>query len=75
LPKAARDFLRGFARHVSIARGSVAEVETQLEIAIELGYLQRADVGGLLNECDELSRMLRNMFRLSRTDRLAEGAD
>src|SRR5690349_3758880 len=39
----AREHLREYSHHVSIARGSLAEVETHLEIAIRLGYLQRED--------------------------------
>ena len=71
----ARFSTREFARHVSIARGSVAEVETQVEIAIELGYLQRSAVENLMQECDELSRMLRTMYQnLSRNSRIAESA-
>ncbi len=34
-----RDHTREYLRHISIARGSLAEVETQCEIAFRLGYI------------------------------------
>ena len=34
-----RDHIREYVHHVAIARGSLAEVETQLEIAARLGYV------------------------------------
>jgi hypothetical protein len=30
---------RDYLRHISIARGSLAEIDTQLEIALRLGYI------------------------------------
>lgn len=40
------------------ARGSLAELETQLEIAKALGYLSPAAASTLLSEADQLGRML-----------------
>ena len=37
---AARDGSREFARFLSIARGSLSELDTQYQIAIRLGYAQ-----------------------------------
>lgn len=39
---AARESRREFAQFVNIARGSLSEIETQLLIAVELGYIDRA---------------------------------
>ena len=47
-----------FIRHLSIAKGSLAEVETQLEIARRLGYVP----GGAGIGTDELSRMLSGLL-------------
>jgi len=38
---------REFARHVSIALGSLAEVEACLGLAVDLGYLDAAEYSGL----------------------------
>jgi four helix bundle protein len=47
-----------FVRHLSMARGSLAEVETLLEIATGLDYLQREKVKQLWNELQTVGRML-----------------
>jgi four helix bundle protein len=52
-----------FRRFVSIARGSVAEVETQIAVAIDLGYLATDDVMSLSSELDRLSKMLYGLYR------------
>lgn len=41
---AARSSRKEFARFVAMARGSLAEIETQLVIATELGYCDHDDV-------------------------------
>lgn len=53
-----RDHIREYAKHVSIARGSLAEVETHLEIAVRLGYLASCDVEALNQSVDGLGRQL-----------------
>ncbi len=54
----ARGTRRDYAQFVSIARGSLAEVETYLIIAVELGYVSSDEVKELNNELDEIGRML-----------------
>jgi four helix bundle protein len=49
---------RDFANFILIARGSLAELETQLLLVAELGYANPANVETLLSKLDELSRML-----------------
>ena len=51
-----------FIQFVSHAEGSVAELETQLIIAVELGYCAEADVRQALGLVTELRRML-NVLR------------
>ena len=41
--------------------GSLAEVETQLLVAHELGYTTQSEVGELLTILDRLGRMLRGL--------------
>lgn len=47
-----------YARHVSIARGSLTEVECLLELTEEVGYLEAQVVADALNATDEIGRML-----------------
>jgi four helix bundle protein len=44
------------------ARGSLAEVETQVEIARNLGFLDGEDFTRLSGSIDEVSRMLRSLI-------------
>ncbi|NKI34820.1 four helix bundle protein [Wenzhouxiangella sp. XN79A] len=55
----ARRSTKDYARFVSIAIGSLAELETQVEIAARIGYLNNAHASNLLSELDEIGRMLR----------------
>jgi four helix bundle protein len=50
-----------FARYLSIAMGSAAELETQLLLAQELGYTTSERVSKLLESSAEVGRMLRGL--------------
>lgn len=54
----AREHMREYSHHVSIARGSLAEFATHIEIAVRLGYVQRAEVSELIESMDGLGRQL-----------------
>jgi four helix bundle protein len=47
-----------YRHHVSIGRGSLLELETQVLLASRLKYLQLADSDSVLKEIGEISRML-----------------
>lgn len=51
-----------FVRFLSIARGSLAEAETQVIIATRLGYLDQEPHILLLEATDEISRMLAGLI-------------
>ena len=51
-----------FIRFLSIARGSLAEAETQLILAERLSYLAASDARLLLDSADEISRMLASLI-------------
>lgn len=55
---AARRTTGEFVQFVGIARGSLAEAETQLLLAQRLGYLPSGDASTLLEASAEVSRML-----------------
>ncbi len=46
-----------FAHFLSIARGSLAEVESQLLLAVELEYLQTQEITPILGFISEIRRM------------------
>lgn len=46
-----------FIHHLSIARGSLLEVETMLLLSLELGFTKAAAVASLLETCSEVGRM------------------
>jgi four helix bundle protein len=55
---AARRTTREFIAFLHIARGSFAELETQLLLAREIGYLADRDLSPILVRLDEVGRLL-----------------
>ena len=52
-----------FLNQLSVARGSLQEVETLLMIAARLRYLTSEQLDALLEMCDHISRMLTRLRR------------
>lgn len=52
-----------FRRFVSIARGSAAEVETQIAVAVALGFAGAQEIAPLSAKLDRLSKMLFGLYR------------
>lgn len=50
-----------YLHHVAVAQGSLAEVETQLELALRLSYARAEDLAPVLEECVILSKQLRHL--------------
>lgn len=61
---------RGFGRYLRTALGSAAEVDTQLRLARDLGYLSHRLGASLLGEVDGVSRMLVSLLH-NQSDREA----
>lgn len=55
---AARRTTGEFIQFVGVARGSLAEAETQLILALRLNYIPEPDARALLGGSDEISKML-----------------
>jgi len=53
--------LKEYLHHLSIAQASVAEMETQIEIARRLGYLSAETTERLLQQSTSLSRQLHTL--------------
>ena len=57
----ARDSTKEYLRHLSIARGSLAELETLMLLCRDFGYANTDDCSQMMARLDELSRMLRGL--------------
>lgn len=57
-----------YIRHLSIARGSAAELETHLDVCQRLGYTESQDLGAARELVDHVSRMLTAMLLRMRRD-------
>ena len=58
-----RDSTKEFIHHLSIAYGSLMEVETQILIGRDLGYLENEAVSALLTESAEAGRIINGLMR------------
>jgi len=61
-----RDHLGDYLRHLSIATGSLMEVETQLEPGLRLGYVLLHDLDEAFRLVKEVRRMLAGLTRALR---------
>ena len=65
----ARQHSAEFVQHLAIARGSLAEVDTLLLVAVSLGYLREADLDPLTPSLVEVRRLLQGLMQRLRNDR------
>jgi four helix bundle protein len=54
---------RAYANHIAIALGSLAEVESHVELAIRLGLFSPANAQRFLEQAAEVNRMLHGLAR------------
>jgi four helix bundle protein len=59
----ARNTTGEFVHFISNAEGSLAELDTQCRLAVELGFCGEADAGPIGALIDELQRMLKGLRR------------
>ncbi|MBI5236331.1 MAG: four helix bundle protein [Deltaproteobacteria bacterium] len=52
-----------FRQFLGISKGSLAELETQIEVAGRLKYLTSQQLENLLRECMEIGKMLNGLMR------------
>jgi four helix bundle protein len=53
-----------FVQYLRIAQGSLKEIETHLLLSERVGLLKRKQIESLLEQSDELGRMLRSLIRV-----------
>jgi four helix bundle protein len=56
-----------FVRFLQIALGSLCELETQLELAVRLGMLEKQGAMPLRSSSDEVGRILNGLIKSKRT--------
>jgi len=65
----ARDSRKEFLRHISIAMGSLAELETQLELSVRLKFIERKVLEPVFNLVDGVGKMLRGLQKTLKAKR------
>ncbi len=58
-----RSSRKDYCHFLTQARGSLYELETQVELALDLGYADSKTAKPLLSQCDELGRILNGLIR------------
>jgi four helix bundle protein len=64
-----RKTLGEYIQHLSIANGSLKELETHLIIAGRLNYAGESDISPMLEACEEIGRMLAGLIQKLRQKR------
>jgi four helix bundle protein len=57
-----RKHLKEYIHHLSIANGSLMELETHWLIAVRLGYIEEKNIENLMNLSAEIGRMLQTIM-------------
>lgn len=70
-----RDHLGDYLHHLSVANGSLAELETHLLVTEKLDYVQMTQLTKALAMAGEVSRMLTGLTRNLKTSRSKPGTD
>ena len=68
----ARQHAKEFQQHLSIANGSLAELETHILIAERLGYMKGAVVGEVLAWTDQVGRMITGLRKFLKSKRQSD---
>jgi four helix bundle protein len=70
-----RDHAGDYFRHLSIARGSLCEAETFVELSLRLGYLKAADAEPLFQFMQRVGKMLNKLVQAIKRRRKGEKRD
>lgn len=61
-----RDSDKDFVRYLLIAKGSASELRTQLEIALEIGYIDKKAFEKVEDRCKKITAMLIKLIKARR---------
>lgn len=64
-----------FRHFLGNARGSLSELETQMELAADLGYLEMGEVRGLTQQATELARIINGLIASMKRSRAELGSN
>jgi len=56
-----RDTTKDYLRFISVSRGSLGELDAQLQFAVRLHYVDQAKFENLRERINHVSRMLKNL--------------
>ena len=69
----ARQHRKEFLHHLSISHGSLAELETHIEIARRIGYMKPDTTHRLFSQTEEIGRMINGLRKSLRQTRPPKG--
>lgn len=59
----ARDSNKEFIHFLHISNGSCAELQTQLQICVQIGYLVETDISEIMSKLNEVGKMTRSLIK------------
>ncbi len=65
-----RDHLGDYLRFLSVAKGSLMELDTQIEIAYRLGFMETADSHSVEQTASEVGKMLTTLMKRLKQKRM-----
>ena len=68
-----RQTTQEYIRYLTIAKGSVGELRTQIALAGRIGHLTPIEASALVEACQEISRMLEGLKRRLKVGKKAKG--
>ena len=63
-----RNSTKEFANFLCIARGSRAELETQIQICLKVGYFKESEIATTINLLEEIGKMLTSLISKLKTN-------
>lgn len=58
-----RDFTKNYSHFLKISRGSLTELETQMIIAFEIGYIDKSEFDQVVSLIEEENKMLNSLIK------------
>jgi four helix bundle protein len=59
----ARESPGSYGQFLRIARGSLREIETQVQLAERVGLVRKVDIDPVMSQCDKVGKLLHGLIR------------